>query len=133
MAQAQTYATQYQDSYTNAQLAAPSSVLLPPSSSKVGKALGTNPIEQVAATQQNAALTSLYQKVQLAYTNAVSSYQKVADLQPQNSSAWLQLGQAAQTSGDGKTAIKAYKRYLKLNPASPSSAQIRQLIKSLGG
>ncbi len=131
--QAQGYAAQYQSAYDVAQLAAPSAVLLPSSSSPVGKALGTNPIEQAAAAQQNTGLSNLSQQYQLAYSNAVSAYQKVADLEPNNSSAWIQPGQAAQSSGDSKTAVKAYKRYLKLNPSSPSAAQIRKLIKQLGG
>ncbi len=73
----------------------------------------------------------LQQQTQLAYTNSVASYQKAATLQPNESNAWFTLGQSAQTAGDVTTAVKAYKRYLKLNPNSTSAAQIRQLIKSL--
>ena len=68
---------------------------------------------------------------QLAYTNAVGSYQKVTKLQPNNASAWFQLAQTAQQSGDAKTAIAGYKRYLKLNPNSTDASQIRALIKQL--
>src|SRR6266566_4108381 len=52
------------------------------------------------------------QATQLAYTNAVGSYQKVTKLQPNNASAWFQLAQTAQQSGDVKTAVAGYKRYL---------------------
>jgi tetratricopeptide (TPR) repeat protein len=131
--QAQGFLAQYQNAYTNAQLAAPSALITPNATSKLGKALGTNPIEQAAATQQNATANGLYQQVQLAYSNAVSAYQKVANLEPGQASAWLQLGETARQSGDAKTAISAYKRFLKLNTDPTVAAQVKQLIKQLGG
>jgi tetratricopeptide (TPR) repeat protein len=133
VSEAQTYLAQYQNAYTNAQLAAPSSVITPNPTSKVGKALGSNPIEQAAANQQNSVANGLYQQVQLAYSNAVSAYQKVADLRPGNAGAWLQLGETARQSGDSKTAISAYKHFLKLNTDPATDAQVKQLIKQLGG
>jgi tetratricopeptide (TPR) repeat protein len=133
VSQAQTYLAQYQSAYANAQLAAPSSAIIPNPTSKVGKALGSNPIEQAAANQQNAVANGLYQQVQLAYSNAVTAYQKVADLKPGNAGAWLQLGETARQSGDSKTAISAYKRFLKLNTDPSTDAQVKQLIKQLGG
>ena len=63
----------------------------------------------------------------------VTSWQQVTKVQPKNSNAWFQLGSAAQTAGDSATAIGAYRHYLKLNPASSSAAQIKQIIKQLGG
>lgn len=130
---AQDYFTQYQSASAAEQLAAPSQAFLPSSTSPFGKALGTNPIEQAAATNVNATVTDLLQKVQLAYAGGVASYKTVANLEPGNPNAWFQLAQAAQTSGDNTTAVSAYTRYLKLNPNGSGAAQIRQLIKSLGG
>ena len=78
-------------------------------------------------------VTDLQQKVQLAYNGAVSSWQTVTKLQPKNVNAWFQLAQAAQTAGDTTTAVKGYKEYLKLDPSSTSAPQVKQLIKSLGG
>jgi tetratricopeptide (TPR) repeat protein len=124
---------QYQSAYAAEQLAAPSQAFLPSPTSPLGKALGTNPIEQASATTVNATVNDLLQKVQIAYSAAVSSYTKVADLQPGNANGWFQLAQVAQTAGDNTTAVSAYKRYLKLNPNGSGAAQIRQLIKSLGG
>ena len=51
-------------------------------------------------------------------------------LQPKNADAWFQLAQAAQTSGDTATTIKAYKQYLVLNSRVERRA-IRQLIQQL--
>ena len=131
MTNAQNFITQYSNAYAAEQIAAPSQAILPSSTSGVGKALGTNPIEQASATQLNTTVSDLGQRVQLAYANAIASYRKVANLEPGSANAWFQLGQAAQTSGDTTTAVSAYTHYLKLNPSSSTAGQIRALIKSL--
>ncbi len=131
MTNGQDLATQYQNAYANEQLAAPSQDLLPSSTSPLGKALGTNPIEQTASAQVNTTVNDLGQKAELAYSNAISSYQKVADLEPNNANAQFQLAEAAQQTGDTTTAVAAYKRYLKLSPGGSTAAQVRALIKQL--
>ena len=128
---AQDLLSQYENAYANEQLAAPSQGLVPSASSPVGKALGTNPIELAAATQVNSVVSSLGQRVQLAYSNAVSSYQSMARLEPNNANAWFQLAQAAQTANDTTTAVAAYRHYLKLIPNGSTAAQVRALIKQL--
>jgi tetratricopeptide (TPR) repeat protein len=127
--QAQGYETQYQSAYEARQLAAPSTPFLP--TGKLGTALGTNQIEQTAASQADTQLQTLQSQVQLGFSNAVSSYRQAANLQPGNANNWFTLAQTAQQSGDAKTAIKGYKRYLALNPDSTSAAQIKALIKAL--
>lgn len=127
--QAQTYATQYQNAYEARQLAAPSTPFLP--TGKLGAAIGTNQIEQTAASTADSQLQTLQQQAQLGFSNAVSSYRRAATLQPGNSNNWFTLAQTAQQSGDVKTAVKAYKKYLALNPGSTSAAQIKALINQL--
>jgi tetratricopeptide (TPR) repeat protein len=127
--QASSFAQAYQDAYTARQLAAPSTPFLP--GGKLGTALGQSKIEQAAAQQAEASVTDLQQRAQLAYNNAVSSYDQAAKLQPTNANAWILLGQTAQQAGDLATALKGYRRFLKLNPDSTSAKQIKQLIKSL--
>ena len=129
MTQAQNYVTQYQTAYSNQQLSAPSQAFRP--TGKLGTALGTDPIEQAAATVANSTTTDLYQRANLAYSGAISSYKALVKLQPANANAQFQLANAAQTSGDTTTAIAAYKAYLKLNPSSSTAAEIRRLIKQL--
>jgi tetratricopeptide (TPR) repeat protein len=131
MTNAQDFISQYQNAYAAEQLAAPDQGLLPSSTSPVGKALGSNPIERSAATELNTSVSDLGQRAQLAYSNAIASYRKVASIQPKSPNAWFQLAQAAQTTGDSATAVDAYKHYLKLNPNGSTAAQIRSLIKSL--
>jgi tetratricopeptide (TPR) repeat protein len=133
LSNAQTFAAQYQAEAANAQLSAPSSVFAPSATSKLGKAIGSNPIEKDSASQVNATLNDLAQRANLGYQNAVSSFQKVTEIEPNNSNAQFQLAAAAQTAGNSSVAVGAYKKYLKLNPDSPSAAQIRQLIKQLSG
>jgi tetratricopeptide (TPR) repeat protein len=129
LTQAGDLSQQYQNAYTARQLAAPSTPFLP--GGKLGTALGQSKIEQAAAQQAESSVTDLQQRAQLAYNNAVSSYDQAAKLQPTNANAWILLGQTAQQAGDLATAVKGYKRFLKLNPDSTSAKQIRQLIKSL--
>ena len=129
LSQAQTYRAGYEAATQARQLAAPSASFLP--TGKLGQGIGTNPVEQAAASQVDASVQTLQQQTQLAYTNSVSSYKQAATLRPNDSNAWFQLGQTAQTSGDTATALTAYKRYLKLSPNSTFSTQIRQLIKQL--
>ena len=68
---------------------------------------------------------------QLGYNDALTSYGKVTKLTPKDSNAWFQYAQTAQQTGNYPAAVTGYKRYLKLNPASTSKAQIEQLIKQL--
>lgn len=127
--QAQTYIQQYRDAYTNRQLLAPSQSFLP--TGKLGQALGTNRAEQVASKQADATLQAVQSRAQVALSSTVDSYDKVTKLTPKDSNAWFQLAQAAQQAGNYTVAVKAYKRYLVLNPSSTSKSQIEQLIKQL--
>ena len=129
LGQAQDYVSQYQAASQNQQLAAPSQAFRP--SGKLGTALGTDPIEQAAATTASTATADLYQRATLAYSGAISSYKALVKLQPANANAQFQLAQAAQTAGDTTTAVAAYKAFLKLNPDSSTAASVRQLIKQL--
>ena len=129
LTQAQAYVTQYQNASQTQQLAAPSQAFRP--SGKLGTALGTDPIEQAAASTASTSTQDLYQRATLAYNGAIASFTSLVKLQPGNANAQFQLAQAAQTAGDRTTAIAAYKAFVKLNPDSSTAAQVRQLIKQL--
>jgi tetratricopeptide (TPR) repeat protein len=128
--QAQDYVAQYQNAVQSQQLAAPSQGFQP--TGKLGSAIGSNPIEQAAATTANSSINDLSQRASLAYNNAISSYKQVVHLQPGNANAEFELATAAQSAGDRTTAIAAYKAYVRLNPDSSTAAQVKQLIKQLG-
>jgi predicted Zn-dependent protease len=127
--QAQSYLSDYQNAYTALQLAAPSQTFVP-TSGKLAPVF-SNPIERAQQSSVQDSVSSLQQKVTLAYNGTVSSWQHVVGLQPKNLNAWFQLAQAAQTAGATTTAVAAYKQYLKLNPQSTSAPQIKALIKQL--
>jgi tetratricopeptide (TPR) repeat protein len=128
-AQAQSYLGDYQNAYVALQLATPSQTFVP-TSGKLAPAF-SDPIENAQRTSVQSTVSDLQQKVTLAYNGAVSSWQKVTDLQPKNLNAWFQLAQAAQTAGNTTSAVAAYKQYLKLNPSSTSAPQIKAIIKQL--
>jgi Flp pilus assembly protein TadD len=129
LTQAQAFATSYQNAATAQQAAAPSTSFLP--SGSLGTALGTNPIEQAAASQSSSATSSLYQSAILSYQSALTSYKHVATLRPDDPNAQLQEATTAQNAGSNSVAVAAYKRYLKLVPTSPNKAQIEKLITQL--
>jgi tetratricopeptide (TPR) repeat protein len=136
LSQAGDYQNQYGAAYTRAQLAAASAPFIP--AGKLGKALGTNPIEQSQSTLAGTAAQNIGQRMSLAYAGAVSTYQQLAKLQPGNANAQFQLGNTAQTAAQitgstsfNTTAVAAYKAFLKLSPDASTAAQVRQLIKSL--
>jgi Tfp pilus assembly protein PilF len=128
-AQAQAYLTDYRNAYQIRQDAAPSQLLQP--TGKLGTAFGTNQLEQAAAQRADAAVNDLSQKVQLGYASVQSTYDRVTKLAPNDPSSWLSLAEAAQTAGDNATAVKGYKRYLKLTPGTSVAPQIKKLIKQL--
>jgi Flp pilus assembly protein TadD len=137
LAQGQSYTSQLQGVYTNAQLAAPGTALAP--AGKLATALGTNPIDQAETSRATTALSDLSQRVQLAYQGAISSYRRVTALEPGDANAQFQLANAAYTAysagvtSEGPVAAGAFKAYLKLNPNTTSAGQIKQLIKQLSG
>jgi tetratricopeptide (TPR) repeat protein len=129
LGEAQAYTNDYQNAYAVQQLAAPSAAFLP--TGKLGTAIGTSPIETAAAQAANTNTTAIGEKIGLAYNGAVTSYQALLKLEPTNSNAEFELGQAAQTAGQTTVAVAAYKAFLKLDPASTSAGQIKSLIKQL--
>jgi tetratricopeptide (TPR) repeat protein len=129
LSQAQDYVNQYQNAAAAQQAAAPSQPFLP--GGKFSTALGTNPIEQAMSNRASGSTTDLYSKAVLAYQNAVSSYQTVAKLKPNNANAQFQLGMAARDAGESTVAVQALKKYLVLNPDTADRGQVEQLIKQL--
>jgi tetratricopeptide (TPR) repeat protein len=102
-----------------------------PSSGKLAKALGTDPLSGAATTQASAAYQTAVTKYQTAAGQAIATYQQIVKLQPKNQEALFALGQAADTLHQTAAAISAYTRLLKLDLDSSTKAQIRARIKSL--
>ncbi|MDX6506297.1 MAG: Tetratricopeptide repeat [Gaiellaceae bacterium] len=101
------------------------------STSKLGKALGTDPISSAVSSGYTTQANDLYSRQQAAYADALSSYQKLAKLQPEQPTIQFQLAQAAESAGQTPVAVAAYKRYIKLDPQSSIAPQVKARIAQL--
>jgi tetratricopeptide (TPR) repeat protein len=105
-----------------------------PSTTGLGsQVLGSDPITSAATTKASTAYQEAYSRYQVAAQSAVSTYQRVVKLQPNDQQALFSLAQVGETLGQPAVAVRAYKRLLafKLDPAT--KAQIRARIKTLQG
>jgi len=71
----------------------------------------------------------LYRSATSALTSAVSDYKTVTKLQPRSATAWQELATAGESGGNFKLAVSAWRKYLKLYPASPERAAVKAQIK----
>ncbi|HZQ66462.1 MAG TPA: tetratricopeptide repeat protein [Gaiellaceae bacterium] len=105
----------------------------PPSSTPLGRALGS--IEDPVATAASSSAQQQYQQAfdarQATATTLADVYSKIAKLQPAEPSAQLQLAQAAQDAGETSTAIAAYKKFVELAPFDNQVPYAKQQIKAL--
>src|SRR5919197_2797334 len=124
----------------DAQSALASRAVTPPGvdlNSTLGQALGSDPLTQSLRTR----FTDSFTKMTQAYTKAETAYKRAATAArgtSQEANAQLQVGslavEAVQATGqqsDIVTAVKAYKRYLKLEPKGVSASQARQTLAQL--
>jgi len=134
---AQTYATDYQNAQQEAaQTASPGSAFAPASTTPLGKAFNDptalqDPIAAAVQQLSSSKQSTAYSNYQSAQGSAVAVYKRLVKLNPSDATTQIQLGQAAQASGDTKTAIAAFKKFLKLAPSDPLAPQVKQALKSL--
>jgi tetratricopeptide (TPR) repeat protein len=134
---AQTYSTDYTNAQQEAALqASPGAAFAPAATTPFGKAFNDptalkDPIAAAVQTLASGKQTTAYTNYQTAQSKAVAVYKKLVALQPSDATTQIQLGQAAQAANDTKTAIAAYKAFLKLAPADPLAPQVKKVLKSL--
>lgn len=129
LSQAKKYSSRYQQAQQRAQLANPGQSFAP--AGALGKALGTNPLQQLSSQKSSAQITQLSQQASTEYGAALQSYQKAASLKPHDAQAQYYVAEAAQAEGQYQVELAALKKYLKLNPSSPQSSQFKGVIKQL--
>jgi tetratricopeptide (TPR) repeat protein len=131
--EAEIYRNEAQVASAALQEAVPGQLFLPPSTSKLGQALANDPISTAISSKYNDALNKAYAKTQDNYTKAVGVYKQLAESEAgrRDSSVQFQLAQTAELAGDTKTAVAAYKRFLKLAPEDPSAAAVKDRVKQL--
>lgn len=109
------------------------SAFAPASTTPLGKVYQSlnGPIASAIQSKQNDQLSAAYSKMTSAYGLAVSAYEDVAKVSPNDPSVQFALAQTAEQAQDTKTAIAAYKRFLKLAPEDPTAPAIKQRLKQL--
>lgn len=121
--QASTYATDYQNSLQAGSVLTPLfAAFPPPSTSPFSKALSDpkaleDPLSTALREQAQTAQQTALSNYQTSIKNAERAYQNLAKLTPKDPNAQYQLGQAADSAGDTKVALAAYKAVVKLVPA----------------
>jgi tetratricopeptide (TPR) repeat protein len=128
--QASTAATEANTAYAQQQATAGGSALGPAASSKPGLALGTDPLTQAVSTEVSSRVQKATTKYQSASTQAVTMYQRLAKLRPDEQS-YFSLAQTAEQFGNTKVAVSAYQSALKFVTDDATKAQIRSKIRSL--
>ena len=117
----------------NAQTVVPQSTFAPAPTSAFGKAYSgfSAPISSAVEGKVNEQFQQAYSKMTSAYSQAVAAYQDVAKQSPSDASIQVALGQTAENAGDSKTAIAAYKQFLKLAPDDSLAPAVKARIKTL--
>ena len=116
-----------------AQTVVPQSTFAPAPTSAFGKAYSgfSAPISSAVEGKVNEQFQQAYSKMTSAYSQAVAAYQDVAKQSPSDASIQVALGQTAENAGDSKTAIAAYKQFLKLAPDDSLAPAVKARIKTL--
>jgi tetratricopeptide (TPR) repeat protein len=96
-----------------------------------GTPLFTDPLSGISPTEASSAYATAVQTQNTALQNAVSAYQRVAALSPNDPNVQAELGSNAVQAGNTAVAIQAFKRYLKLAPDSSDAPLIRRELKQL--
>jgi tetratricopeptide (TPR) repeat protein len=127
----QRFQDQGQAAQAEAQASSAGTLFSLPGSTKLGQALGQDPIDSAVSSLTNEQVTTAFTAMQAAYGKAVVTYKRLAALNPKDSSAQFELAQTAEQTSDIPTAIAAYKRFLVLAPQDPTVPAVRDRIKQL--
>ena len=109
----------------------PGQEFAPPASTPLGQALGQAPISDAVASLHQERLTTAFTETSEAYTKAKEAYVRLARLVPDDPDVQLQLADASLNAGDAQTAIRAYERFLKIDPDNASAPLVREQLKGL--
>ena len=130
---AQDWNTLYSNSQSRAQALTPAPPFAPSSSSPLGQALNsvTTPITSAASSATSTVTSNEYSQVITYLNEREGVYKKLATLSPADAITQYTLALAASDSGDTKTAIAAYKAFLKLAPSDSQAPAARSALKQL--
>ena len=125
------YQTEAQLAQIALQSEAPGQTFAPPSSSKIGQALGNDALTEALTARYTEQLNVAFTEMSQSYTRAVALYKQIAAAEPNDPSTQLALAQTAEAATDTQTALQAYRRFLELAPEDPNAPAVRQRIEQL--
>jgi tetratricopeptide (TPR) repeat protein len=128
--QADAAAAVAQAAYAQQQSVYASSTFGPSQSSKLGQALGQDPITQALSTKVSTSVQDATTKYSTQSRKAVATFQKVARVAP-GADSYFNLAQAAEHFQNNKVALAAYESLLKYESEASTKTQIRSKIASL--
>lgn len=96
-----------------------------------GQPILTDRISQSLSTQSSARLSEAATAANIAFGQAVGTYQQLVRLQPNDPNVQLELASTAQQAGNLQVAIDAYRRFLALAPFDANAAIVKQQLKRL--
>ena len=129
--QADRYRFEAQQAQIELQTDVPGTTFQPSSSSKIGQALASNPLNDALSAEHNETLTPAFTRINTAYTKAVAALKKVAAAEPNDAAIQFELAQTAEAANQTETAIAAYKKFLELAPDDQTADAVRERIKLL--
>jgi|RhiMetdeSRZDD1v2_1073273.scaffolds.fasta_scaffold223265_1 tetratricopeptide (TPR) repeat protein len=102
-----------------------------PNSSGFLGALGENPIDEAVSSRFSARAGEASDQANRWLEKAVTTYDQLVEADPADTTALIQLGQAAANAGKDEEAIQAFERYLELDPTGPYAEPAKQQIADL--
>lgn len=96
-----------------------------------GQSLVDNKIGQAVNAGSSAQITAAITASNTAAASAVTTYELIAKLQPNDPNVQLELASTAQQAQETDVAIKAYERFLKLAPDDPNAVIVKTQLKQL--
>ncbi len=108
-----------------------SPIFNPSATSRLGQALGQDPIQSAVGQQVNGAVNDNVVKLRTAEGKAIDTYKRLVAINPSDPTIQFELAQTAEQTGDYATAVAAYKRFIKLSPDDPTVPAVKQRIKQL--
>jgi tetratricopeptide (TPR) repeat protein len=131
MSRANTARDEYAQVYGEYQSQTGGGLFGPPQESQFGRSL-SGKIDQELQTIYTRQLSGINQRMQAAFGSAATLYQQIAATRPDDEALLqLQLGDAAYQAQRIPQAVKAYQRYLQLDPDGREAPYARQQIRLL--
>ena len=128
--QADAAATEANAAYAQQQTVYAGATFGPAATSKLGQALGQDPITQAVSTKVSTRVQEATSKYSTASTKAIAIFQKLAKLRP-GADSYFNLAQAAEHFRNDKVALSAYRSFLKVEKDPSTKVRIRAKIKQL--